>query len=149
MTTDSADLYFRRVTATRNEPVSLAQGMFPATAGDLPLWAIETAPQVSALTRLPHNWNGYNSVPPSKETAARAIRLLTLIGSHAQHPPLVSATGDQSILLEWHRGNDYLAIEVPAPQLPMSYFALTASGETEADLPEDSLGQVLGQFFGH
>lgn len=81
------------------------------------------------LARLSPGWDGLDAPPADHSAIGRALELVRALCQRASvdgvslPEPVVGPTGAGSVQLEWQEGQRFLAVEVPVPSEPLSFFA--------------------------
>ena len=83
------------------------------------------------IRKLPDNWDGEGSEPPSAEVVDSAITLSQTLQKHNWLPPeRVIASVNGTIYFEWHVGDSYHEIELTAPDYAELRIVPAGDGKT-------------------
>jgi hypothetical protein len=110
-----------------------------ADASTQPPWLEPVRRAITALVRLPQNWDGYGAAPLDEQLVQDALRMLLGLMEYDTPAPSVVPLGDGGIQFEWHRHGKNLEIEFPAGGSPSFYYY-------EDDSDRESEGLVEGDY---
>lgn len=110
-----------------------------------------TLTKIRALSQLKSGWDSYGGVPPSSETCARAIELLSMLSQELSDvrarmtKPFVAPCSDGSIQLEWEEEGKELHLVISPPlTFPLTFMTLdkSAAGDKYIEGEFNSLAEV-------
>lgn len=108
--------------------------------------------KLSALQRLPRNWDSYEAEPPAERAVATARNLLIAVYTlfsvfprHSVRPEHVAPLADGGIQIEWYTPKKEIAVQV-GPLGALGYLYVDRERDEEVVREEDdaSQGVVLG-----
>lgn len=87
------------------------------------------------LVTLPYNWDTYEGVAPTAQTAIYAQNVILSAWRYGLHAPDITPLSDGTIMAEWFSGDRELTVEIERPY--HAFFMATLAEESEGTAGKD------------